>query len=71
MATQKTLVRKVLGLGKMHMSAKKWSQDSKVCYITCTNKGPLGRKLSEVLLGASFCEEYFFEMLVCHVWYFS
>jgi hypothetical protein len=31
----------------------------------------LGRKPSEVLLGGIFCKEFFHEMLVCHVWYFS
>jgi hypothetical protein len=30
-----------------------------------------GRKPSEVLLDAIFCEEFFYEILVWHVWYFS
>jgi hypothetical protein len=48
---------------------QKWGQDSKVCYITCTNQAQLGRKPSEVLLGGIFCEEFFYNTLVCHVWY--
>jgi hypothetical protein len=31
----------------------------------------MGRKPSEPLLGVIFCEEFFSETLVCHVWYFS
>jgi hypothetical protein len=50
---------------------QKWAQDSKVCYRTCTNLAQLGRKPSEVLLAGIFCEEFFYEILVCHVWYFS
>jgi hypothetical protein len=50
---------------------QKWDQDSKVCYRSCTNLSQLGRKPSEVLLGGIFCEEFFYEILVCHLWYFS
>jgi hypothetical protein len=49
---------------------QKWDQDSKVCYGTWTNLAQLGRKPSGVLLGAIFCEEFFYETLECHVWYF-
>jgi hypothetical protein len=50
---------------------QKWGQDSKVYYRTYTNLAQLGRKPSEVLLGGIFCEEFYYETLVCHVWYFS
>jgi hypothetical protein len=50
---------------------QKWGQDSKVCYITCTNQAQLVRKPSEILLGDIFCEEFFYNTLVYHVWYFS
>jgi hypothetical protein len=49
---------------------QKWGQYSKVCYRACTNQAQLGRKPSEVLLGAIFSEEFFSEMLICHVLYF-
>jgi hypothetical protein len=49
---------------------QKWDQDSKVCYGTCTNLAQLGRKPSGVLLGAIFCEEFFYEIFECYVWYF-
>jgi hypothetical protein len=49
---------------------QKWGQDSNFCYRTCTNQAQLGRKPSEVLLGGIFCEEFFYETLVLHVWYF-
>jgi hypothetical protein len=56
---------------KYAQPCQKWDQDSKDCYGTCTNHGQLGRKPSEVLFGGIFCEEFFSETLVCHVWYFS
>jgi hypothetical protein len=58
METQKTLVTKVVGNGKMHITAKKLGQDSKVCYRTCTNLAQLGRKPSEVLLGGIFLKSF-------------
>jgi hypothetical protein len=69
-ATQKSLVTKVVGIGNMHISVKKWGQYSKVCYRACINQAQLGRKSSEVLFGAIFYEEFFSKMLVCHVLYF-
>jgi hypothetical protein len=71
MSTQKTLVMKVVGNGNMHITAKNGGQGSNFCYKTCTNQAQLGRKPSEVLLGGIFCEEFFYETLVLHVWYFS
>jgi hypothetical protein len=50
---------------------KKWGQNSKNFFKTCTNHGPLGRKPGEVLLGAIFCKDFFYEILICYVWYFS
>jgi hypothetical protein len=50
---------------------QKWGQDSEVRYRTCTNQAQLARIPSEVLLGGIFCEVFFYETLVCHVWYFS
>jgi hypothetical protein len=67
---KKNLVTKVVGNRKMHIAAKNGGQDSKVCYRTCTNLAQVGRKPSEILLGGMFCEEFFYETLVCHVWYF-
>jgi hypothetical protein len=37
---------------------QKWGQDSKFYYRTCTNQAQLGRKPSEVLLGAIFVERF-------------
>jgi hypothetical protein len=42
--TGKTLVAKVVGNAKMHISIKKWDHGSKVCCGTCTNHGHLPRK---------------------------
>jgi hypothetical protein len=42
--TEKTLVRKVVGNAKMHISTKKWDHGSIVCYGTCTNHGHLAKK---------------------------
>jgi hypothetical protein len=46
---------------------QKWDQDSKVFYETCKNHGQLGKKPSELLLGAIFCEEFFSEILLYNV----
>jgi hypothetical protein len=46
---------------------QKYGQYSKVFYETCTNHDHLGRKPSELVLGAIFCEEFLSEPLVCHV----
>jgi hypothetical protein len=51
-------VAKFAGHGKMHISAKKWCQNSKVFYGTCINRGHLRRKPSELLLGAFFVKNF-------------
>jgi hypothetical protein len=42
--TGKTLVAKVVGNAKMHISTIIWDHGCKVCCVTCTNHGHLARK---------------------------
>jgi hypothetical protein len=58
-ASQKTLVTKVVGLGKIHISAKNGIKIQKFAMELALTMVKLGRKPSEVLLGAIFCEEFF------------
>jgi hypothetical protein len=51
--SQKTLVTKVVGLAKMHISTKKWDHGSIVCYGTCTNHGHLARSSRELMPGSN------------------
>jgi hypothetical protein len=55
---QNTLVTKVVGLVKMHISTKNGTMIPNFCYGTCTNQGHLARKPREVLLGSNFFEEF-------------
>jgi hypothetical protein len=70
--TGKTLVAKVVGNAKMHISTKKWDHGSKVCCGTYTNHGHLPRKTKRTpawkhpSVRESTCEP-----LGWHVWYFS
>jgi hypothetical protein len=43
---------------------QKWGQNLKVFFKTCTNHDQLGRKPSEVPLGAIFCKQFFYEILI-------
>jgi hypothetical protein len=70
-ASKKSLVTKVVGLRKMHMSAKNGVKIQKFAMKLAKNHGHMGRKPGELLLGGIFCEEFFYETLVCLVLYFS
>jgi hypothetical protein len=71
MATQKTLVTKVGGNGKMHITAANGVKIQKFAIELAQTKHNWVEKQSEVLLGGIFCEDFFYETLICHVWYFS
>jgi hypothetical protein len=60
----------VVGLGQMHISTKNGVKIQKFAMKLAETMVTWGRKPSELLLGAIFCEEFFSETLVCHVWYF-
>jgi hypothetical protein len=68
---QKTLDTRVVGLAKMHISTKNGTMVLKFFYETCTNHGHLARKPRELLLSRTFCKDFSYESLACHVWYFS
>jgi hypothetical protein len=69
--TEKTLVTKVVGNAKMHISPKR-DHDSIVCYGTCTNHGHLAKKTKITPAWKHlFVKESTYEPLACHVWYFS
>jgi hypothetical protein len=57
--SQKTLVTKVVGLEKIHISAKNGVKIQKFAMELAQTMVKLDRKPSEVLLGAIFCEEFF------------
>jgi hypothetical protein len=50
---EKTLVTKVVGHAKMHISTKKWDHGSIVCYGTCTNHAHLATSPRELLPGSN------------------
>jgi hypothetical protein len=56
---KKNLVTKVVGLGKIHISARNGVKIQKFAMELALTMVKLGRKPSEVLLGAIFCEEFF------------
>jgi hypothetical protein len=69
--TEKTLVTKVVGNAKMHISIKR-DHDSIVCCGTCTNHGHLAKKNKRTPAWKHlFVKEFTCEPLACHVWCFS
>jgi hypothetical protein len=68
---QKTLVTKVVGLVKMHISTKNGTIipkfDMELAQIMVTWL----ESQENSCLVATFCEEFSYESLRCHVWYFS
>jgi hypothetical protein len=62
---------KVVGLAKMHMSAKNrvkiqnFAKEVSKTMITWVES-----QVNSCLV-AFFCEEIFYKTLICHVWYFS
>jgi hypothetical protein len=58
-ASQKTLVTKVVGLRKIHIFAKNGVNIQKFTMKLAQTMVKLGRKPSKVMLGAIFCEELF------------
>jgi hypothetical protein len=66
-STQKTLVTKDVGNGKMHITAKNRVNIQKNSIELAQTMVIWVEKPSEVLLGGIFCEEFLYETLVWHV----
>jgi hypothetical protein len=58
-ASQKNLVTKFVGLGKIHFSAKNGIKIQKSAMELAQTMVKLGRKPSEIVLGAIFYEQFF------------
>jgi hypothetical protein len=65
-ASQKSLVTKIIGLGNMHISGKNGFNIQQFS-MEVSKIMVAWYKPSELLLGGIFCEEFFYETLVCHV----
>jgi hypothetical protein len=70
-AIQKTLVTKVVGLGKMHISTKNGVNIQKfIMELAQTLVNWVESQVNSCLV-AFFVKFFFSEILVCYFWYFS
>jgi hypothetical protein len=71
METQKILVTKVVGNVKMHITTKNGVKIQKFAIELAQTKLNWLENQVKSCLVAFFVKSFFYETLVCHVWYFS
>jgi hypothetical protein len=71
MAIQKTLVTKVVRLGKMHISTKNGVNIQKLSIELAQTMVNWVESQVNSYLVAFFVKFFFYEILVCYFWYFS